>query len=341
MAVPRRRDCPLARMRPALPIDGQMCAGGRRQHRRLHPGPAATTTYAGYLRERLYEYLGEGVRLLRHPLGRMLLLEDRGDGALIVVPPGNFSVKGLIDPLPGQAAPPHPPAQPRLEPRPRTCSCGSRPTSGPVEHDRHGFVGTDVNFAFRMLDARSLKAKLAKSGAELGLIVCDDVLLDKLIRRCPSPGRPRSAFQAVSSQTKNTPGPGPGPTCPARHANARRPGRPHDHDDHVKKASPCRVRRASPLVSTRRRRRNRRSASLSVRDSALRVFRGRFASSGPAARAVRPRRGQQEIAVELAVLGQRVQQLEARRPAPPPCPRPLPGSARLSASARARAPRTA
>jgi hypothetical protein len=25
---------------------------------------------------------------------------------------------------------------------------------GPVEHDAHGFVGTDINLLFRMLDAR-------------------------------------------------------------------------------------------------------------------------------------------------------------------------------------------
>jgi len=35
---------------------------------------------------------------------------------------------------------------------------------GPVEHDGHGFVGTDINLLFRMLYARPLKAALAGSG---------------------------------------------------------------------------------------------------------------------------------------------------------------------------------
>ena len=62
---------------------------------------------------------------------------------------------------------------------------------GPVEHDGYGFVGaTDVNFAFRMLDARPLKNQLAKSGAELGLIVSDYVY-NSLICRYPRPRGPR------------------------------------------------------------------------------------------------------------------------------------------------------
>ena len=75
-------------------------------------------------------------------------------------------------------------------------------STGPLEHDGHGFVGTDVNFTFRMLDARPLKRMLAASGAELGLVVSDYVYYG-LVCRYPSLVRP-GAFQAVRFQAKNT-----------------------------------------------------------------------------------------------------------------------------------------
>ena len=54
-----------------------------------------------------------------------------------------------------------------------------------MEHDGHGFVGSDVNLLFRMLDARPLKRALAASGAELALIVSDYVYRS-LVCRYPS-----------------------------------------------------------------------------------------------------------------------------------------------------------
>ena len=72
---------------------------------------------------------------------------------------------------------------------------------GPVDHDGHGFVGTDVNFTFRMLEARPLKRMLATSGAELGLIVSDHVYRD-LICRHPGFVHP-SAFRGARFQAKN------------------------------------------------------------------------------------------------------------------------------------------
>ena len=203
---------------PALPIDGQMCAvvavdivGFTRAGR--------DDDIRGYLRERLYEYLEKAFDSCGIPWAECFW-EDRGDGALIVVPP-ELPVKGLIDPLPDKLR--------RLIRRHNHVSAAAADMQlrvaahiGPVEHDRHGFVGTDVNFAFRMLDARSLKAKLAKSGAELGLIVSDDVY-DKLIRRCPTLAGP--APSRPSGSRPRTPGPGPGPTCPARRPDAfPRPG---------------------------------------------------------------------------------------------------------------------
>jgi hypothetical protein len=73
---------------------------------------------------------------------------------------------------------------------------------GPVEHDGHGFVGTDINLLFRMLEARPLKAALAGSGAELALIVSDYVY-NNAVRRYPSLISP-DAFRPVKFQVKYT-----------------------------------------------------------------------------------------------------------------------------------------
>jgi hypothetical protein len=99
--------------------------------------------------------------------------EDRGDGALVVVPPG-VSGLGLAGPLPE-----------RLRGLVRRHNHVARDAAriqlraathfGVVEYDGHGFVGSDVNLLFRLLDAPPLKRALAASGADLALIVSDHV----------------------------------------------------------------------------------------------------------------------------------------------------------------------
>ncbi len=183
---------------PQVPVDGQTCAvlavdiaGFTRADR--------DDDIRRYLRERLYTYLQQAFDRSGVPWAECFC-EDRGDGALIVVPP-EIPAKGLIGPLPD-----------KLRHLVRLHNHVSAPAAdmqlriaahiGPVEHDGRGFVGTDVNFAFRMLEARALKTQLAKSGAELGLIVSDYVY-DSFIRRYPvlvDPG----VFRTVRFQTKNT-----------------------------------------------------------------------------------------------------------------------------------------
>jgi hypothetical protein len=183
---------------PAPPVDGQMCAvfavdiaGFTR--------PDRDDDIRRYLHEKLYEYLREAFEDSGLPW-QECFGEDRGDGALIVVPPG-ISFKGLIYPLPE-----------RLRGLIRRHNHVSRDTAGlqlrtaihvgPVDHDGHGFVGTDVNFTFRLLEARSLKRVLAASGAELGVAVSDYVYRS-LVCRYPSLVHP-DAFRAIRFQTKNT-----------------------------------------------------------------------------------------------------------------------------------------
>jgi hypothetical protein len=79
---------------------------------------------------------------------------------------------------------------------------GAATCGAPVEHDGYGFVGTDINLLFRMLEARPLRHALAGSTAELALIVSDDVYRS-LVCRCPSLVSPE-VFQQVRFQVKHT-----------------------------------------------------------------------------------------------------------------------------------------
>jgi hypothetical protein len=184
--------------RPAPPAGGQLCtlfavdiAG--------FTSPARDDDIRLYLHEELYEVLEKAFDGSGIPWADCYR-EDRGDGALIVVPPGVAS-KGIIDPLPERLR-----SLIRRHNHVSSKAAGMQLRAaahiGPVEHDGHGFVGSDINLLFRMLDARPLKRALAGSGAELALIVSDDVYRS-LVCRHPSLVSP-DAFRPASFQVKNT-----------------------------------------------------------------------------------------------------------------------------------------
>ena len=183
---------------PAPPADGQLCtlfavdiAG--------FTSPDRDDDIRLYLHEELYHVLERAFDGSGLPWARCFH-EDRGDGALIVVPPG-LACKGIIDPLPERLR--------SLIRRHNHVSCQAAGIQlraaahiGPVEHDDHGFVGSDINLLFRMLEARPLRRALAGSGAELALIVSDEVYRS-LVCRYPSLVSPE-AFQRVKFQVKYT-----------------------------------------------------------------------------------------------------------------------------------------
>lgn len=126
--------------------------------------------------------------------------EDRGDGVLVVVPPA-IACTCIIDPLPERLR--------GLIRRHNHVSCEAAGIQlraaahiGPVEHDGHGFVSSDINLLFRMLDARPLKRALTGSGSELALIVSDYVYRN-VVCRYPSRVSP-DAFQPIRFQVKYT-----------------------------------------------------------------------------------------------------------------------------------------
>lgn len=183
---------------PSPPADGQVCAlfavdiaGFTR--------PDRDDDIRMFMREELYRILerafdGSGIPW------RGCFREDRGDGALVVIPPG-IAATGIIDPMPG-----------RLGSLIRRHNHVARDVAhiqlrvaahiGPVDYDGHGFVGADVDFLFRMLDARPLKHALASTGADLALIVSNYVY-SNVVSRHPSLVSP-AAFRPVRFQVKYT-----------------------------------------------------------------------------------------------------------------------------------------
>ena len=181
---------------PAPPADGQVCALFA-VHIIGFTAPDRDDDIRQYLHEELYQVLHKAFDGSGIPWADCSC-EDRGDGALIVVPP-HVPCKGIIDPLPE-----------RLRGLIRWHNHVSREAAGiqlraaahigPVEHDGHAFVGSDINLLFRMLEAWPLKEALAGSGAELALIVSDYVYRN-LVCRYPSLVSPDS-FRPVRFQVK-------------------------------------------------------------------------------------------------------------------------------------------
>jgi hypothetical protein len=99
--------------------------------------------------------------------------EDRGDGAMVAVPPGADTAVLLTSVAERLRA------EVRLH---NACSSESAQMrlrvavhTGEVRADDNGLVGTAVNHAFRILDAAPFKEVLKDSGAGLALIVSDRV----------------------------------------------------------------------------------------------------------------------------------------------------------------------
>jgi hypothetical protein len=126
--------------------------------------------------------------------------EDRGDGALIVVPP-DIPVDRLADPLPERLS--------------RLVHLHNRMSSeiariqlraavhvGRVYRDQHGFAGDAVNHLFRLLEAPSLKDLLAESGSELGFIT-SDYFYSTVVLRHPTFADPAD-FQPVTVDLKHS-----------------------------------------------------------------------------------------------------------------------------------------
>jgi hypothetical protein len=182
----------------AWPVSGQVCAmfaadivsftgPGRDQDIRLHQHKA------------LYEILEEGFQGSGMPWPECYH-EDRGDGALVVVPPAT-PAHGIIDPLPERLR--------LLIRRYNRLRCEAARMQlravahiGPVYHDGHGLVGDDVNLLSLMLDARPLRRALSDSGAELTMMI-SSYMYDSLVCRHPSLVDP-ALFRPLNTRVNRT-----------------------------------------------------------------------------------------------------------------------------------------
>jgi class 3 adenylate cyclase len=125
---------------------------------------------------------------------------DRGDGALVITPPGT-PAQAMIDPLPGRLAGlirRHN----RIVREAARIQLRAAVNTGTVYHDDQGIAGDDVTLLCRMLEVGELRRVLAASGADLALIVSAHVY-DGLARRHPSLVDPAS-FRPLTTTVKRT-----------------------------------------------------------------------------------------------------------------------------------------
>jgi len=121
-----------------------------------------------HMHNALYTMLGDALTAAGIPWDACYH-EDRGDGALVLIPPEVPAV-GIIDPFPV-----------RLRALIRRYNHVSSEAArmqmraavhvGPVYSDAHGLVSDDITYLFRMLETRRLRRALADSSAELAMAV--------------------------------------------------------------------------------------------------------------------------------------------------------------------------
>jgi hypothetical protein len=151
-----------------------------------------------YVHKSLYEMLEATFDSSDVPWSRCVH-EDRGDGALVVIPP-MIPVAGLVT-IPERLR--------LLVRRHNHVSCDAARIQlrvamhiGPVRHDGYGFVGHEVSLLFRLLNARPLRRMLSESGAEVAFIA-SATMYEQVIRRRPSLVDP-ALFQRLPVQVKET-----------------------------------------------------------------------------------------------------------------------------------------
>jgi CRP-like cAMP-binding protein/tetratricopeptide (TPR) repeat protein len=126
--------------------------------------------------------------------------EDRGDGAVIVVPP-TISTHRVVDPLVAELAG-------RLRQHNRRASEVVRIQLrvalhvGPVGRDAEGLTGQAVIAAARILDAPVIKARLTAEQADL-IFAASDYVYDHVVRNCGGQVDP-AAFEHMECQVKES-----------------------------------------------------------------------------------------------------------------------------------------
>jgi CRP-like cAMP-binding protein/tetratricopeptide (TPR) repeat protein len=151
------------------------------------------------VRTAMYEILRSGFDAAGVPWASCYR-EDRGDGAVIVVPP-TISTQRLVDPLMAELAA-------RLRQYNRRASEVVRIQLrvalhvGPVGRDSEGLTGQAIIAAARIVDAPVIKARLAAEQADL-IVAASDYVYDQVVRNCGGRVDP-VAFEHMQCQVKET-----------------------------------------------------------------------------------------------------------------------------------------
>ena len=151
------------------------------------------------VRAAMYEILRSAFEASRVPWAACYR-EDRGDGAVLVVPP-TISTHRVVDPLVAELAD-------RLRQYNRRASEVVRIQlrvalhAGPVGRDAEGLTGQAVISAARIVDAPVIKARLAAEQADL-IFAASDYVYDHVVRNCDGRVDP-TAFEHMECQVKES-----------------------------------------------------------------------------------------------------------------------------------------
>ena len=140
--------------------------------------PRRTDPHQLAVREGLYRSVGEAFQQAGLPWTPDTR-EDRGDGILIVLPPE--VPKSLLVELLPSALVAALTAHNRAHPDEEGIRLRMSLHAGEVRYDQHGVTGQAVNWAFRLVDAKLLKAALASSSGVLA-IIASSWFFDQVIR---------------------------------------------------------------------------------------------------------------------------------------------------------------
>ena len=144
--------------------------------------PARTNAHQLAIRDTMYKALRRSFARARISWADCVK-EDRGDGALVLIPPA-VPKSGLVTGLPGylaEALARHNAACPQ-EQRIRLRMALH---AGEVHQDAHGYAGASINLAFRLIEAPVAKMALHDSSAVLALIV-SEWFYDEVVRHHPA-----------------------------------------------------------------------------------------------------------------------------------------------------------
>ncbi|GGV12276.1 hypothetical protein GCM10010182_35560 [Actinomadura cremea] len=153
------------------------------------------------MRDAMYRQIDASLRAARVELARCYR-EDRGDGAMVLVPPEVGTeplLTAAVDMLKAELRRYNKAAADVARIKLRVAV-----HTGEARHDGNGIVGTAVNHAFRILDAQPFKDALKESGAWLAVVVSQRVH-DDVVRHGPGTIDP-DEYRPIDIAVKETEG---------------------------------------------------------------------------------------------------------------------------------------